>query len=302
MRVIITGGTGLIGRALARSLLADQHEVVVLTRNASRQPDLPPAVKLVEWDARSASGWGQYADGADAIVNLAGEGIADGRWGDERKKRIYASRLNAGQAVVEAVAAAANKPKVVIQASGIDYYGDHGGQAVTEESPPGSGFLAQVCFDWEASSAGVTRYGVRRPIIRSGLVLSNDGGAWSRIVLPYRLFVGGPLGSGKQIWSWIHIDDEVQAIRFLIDHPEADGPFNLTAPEPLTNQEFAKALGEVMGRPAVMPVPSLALKTLFGEMATMLLQGNRVVPARLQALGFTFTYPTAESAFRALLA
>jgi uncharacterized protein (TIGR01777 family) len=194
-----------------------------------------------------------------------------------------------------------SKPKVLVQASGIDYYGDHGGQAVTEKTPPGHGYLAQVCFDWEASTSGAARYGIRRPIIRSGLVLSNEGGAWPRIVLPYQFFVGGPLGSGKQIWSWIHIDDEVRAIRFLLDHPDADGPFNLTAPEPLTNKEFAKAIGKVMERPAVMPVPSLALNTLFGDMASILLGGNRVVPARLQALGFSFTHPTAESAFRALL-
>lgn len=301
MRVIITGGTGLIGSALAHALVADGHTVIVLTRNARRRVDLPPAVQLVEWDAASAAGWAHHADGADAIVNLAGEGIADSRWSDERKKRIYASRVNAGKAVVEAITAATVKPKVLVQASGVDIYGPHGDEIVTEADPPGRSFLAQVCFDWEASTAAASSQGVRRPIIRSGLVLSNEGGAWPRIVLPFKLFAGGPLGNGKQVWPWIHIKDEIRAIRFLIDHPSADGPFNLCTPQPLANREFARVLGQVMGRPAVIPVPSLALRAVFGEMADVLLEGRRVLPQRLQELGFSFDYPTAEAAFRALL-
>jgi uncharacterized protein (TIGR01777 family) len=300
MRVIITGGTGLIGSALAASFVADQHQVIVLTRNPDRRADLPAAVQLVKWDASSAAGWAQHADGADAIIHLAGEGIADGRWSAARKKRIYSSRIQSGQAVMDAIAQATVKPKVLVQASGVDYYGPHGNETITEADPPGKSFLAQVCFDWEASTAAA-RFAVRRPIIRSGLVLSREGGAWPRIVLPFRLFVGGPLGSGKQVWPWIHIADEIRAIRFLIDHPSADGPYNLCTAQPLANKEFSRILGQVMGRPAVMPVPSLALRAVFGEMADVLLQGRRVLPQRLQELGFSFDYPTADAAFRALL-
>ncbi|HXF61291.1 MAG TPA: TIGR01777 family oxidoreductase [Caldilineaceae bacterium] len=301
MRVIITGGTGLIGRALCDSLAADGHDIIVLTRNPARPVPLPGGVQLVQWDAQSAAGWGQLADGAGAIVNLAGESLAAGRWTAERKQRIYTSRLHAGKAVMEAITAAVAKPKVLVQASGIDYYGNRGDEILTEATSPGSNFLAQVCFDWEASTAAAERMGVRRPVIRTGLVLSKQGGAWPKIVLPFRLFAGGPMGSGRQYWPWIHLEDEVRAIRFLIDHPDATGPFNLTAPTPLTNREFAETLGRVMGRPSFFPAPAPALKLALGEMSMLLLDSRRAIPKRLQEMGFTFTYPTAEAAFRTLV-
>ena len=301
MRVIITGGTGLIGRALCDSLAADGHEIIVLSRNPERPVSLPSGVQLVKWDAQSAAGWGQLADGAGAIVNLAGESLATGRWTEERKQRIYTSRLNAGKAVIEAISAATVKPKVLVQASGIDYYGSRGDEILTEESSPGSNFLAEVCFDWEASTAAAERMGVRRPVIRTGLVLSKQGGAWPKIVLPFRLFAGGPMGSGRQYWPWIHLEDEVRAIRFLIDHPDATGPFNLTAPTPLTNREFAEALGRVMGRPSFFPAPAPALNLALGEMSMLLLDSRRAVPKRLEEMGFTFTYTNIEAAFRTLV-
>jgi uncharacterized protein (TIGR01777 family) len=304
MRVLITGGTGLIGKVLAASLSSDGHEVIVLTRNPKSDTPLPKGVQQVQWDAATSEGWGHYADGADAIVHLAGEGIADGRWTEKRKRRIYASRVNSGKAVMQAISSATTKPKVLIQASGIDYYGPHGDEVLTEGAAPGSGFLAQVCFDWEASTAEAENFGVRRAVIRSGIVLSNDGGAWPRIVLPFKLFAGGPIGSGKQYWPWIHMDDEVNAIRFLIEilieTEDAVGAYNLCAPTPLRNKEFSSTLGKVMGRPALFPVPSIALKATFGEMSTILLEGKRTIPYRLQEAGYTFKYPTAEAAFRDL--
>lgn len=300
MRVIITGGTGLIGRALAKSLSADGHEIIVLTRNP-RQPENAPAnIKQVKWDGVTASGWGQLADGAGAIVNLAGESIADGRWTNERKRRIYASRINAGMAVTDAIQAATTKPEVLIQASAVGFYGPHQDEILTEDAAPGSDFLAQVCFDWEASTESVESLGVRRAIIRSGIVLSNEGGAWPRIVLPFKLFAGGPIGNGKQYWPWIHLDDQVGAIRYLINNPEAKGIFNFSAPTPLTNKEFAAKLGQTMGRPAFFPVPSFVLQTAFGEMSTILLDGQRAVPQRLQELGYTYKFPTVEAAFKDL--
>lgn len=301
MRVIITGGTGLIGRALTSSLAADDHEVYVLSRDPSRHVDLPATAKLVQWDGLSPAGWQSIVDGADAVVNLAGEGIADARWTDERKKRIYAGRINAGKAVIDALAAASVKPRVLVQASAVGYYGPHGDEVLTEASAPGKDFLAQVCFDWEASTAAAPRIGIRRPVIRTGIVLSNQGGAWPKIVLPFKLFAGGPMGDGRQYWPWIHMDDQIRAIRFVMQHADADGPFNLTAPEPLTNKDFAKTLGKVMRRPAFIPAPGVAIRIAFGEMATMLLDGQRALPRHLEMLGFQFTHPTAETAFRALL-
>lgn len=302
MRVVITGGTGLIGRALTDELLQHNHAVTVLTRDAQRgNPSLPDNVQLVEWDAESAEGWMEAAEAADAIVNLAGEGIADGRWTEERKQRIRQSRLNAGKAVTEAVKAASSKPKVVIQASGIDYYGSQGDTILTEEHGPGKGFLPSVCVDWELSTVGVEALGVRRAIIRTGIVLSTAGGAFPKILLPYKLFAGGPMGSGRQWWPWIHIEDEVRAIRFLIETESAAGAFNLVAPEPLENKDFAQRLGSVMSRPAFVPAPTPALQLALGDMSDVLLHSHRAEPAALLEAGFTFSFPTAKAAFEDLL-
>jgi uncharacterized protein len=301
MRIVITGGTGLIGRELCKSLLQDGHHVVVLTRNPSKVHTMPPAVTMAKWDGKSADGWLEHADGADAIINLAGENLAAGRWHSERKRKIYASRVEAGKAVVEAVTAAKVKPKVVIQASGIDFYGPRGDEIVTEADGPGSDFLAVVCFDWEASTAPVEAMGVRRPILRTSIVLTTQGGALPKVLLPFRFFGGGPLGSGRQYWPWIHIADEVRAILFLLEHESATGPFNLCAPDTVTNKEFANTVGKVMGRPALMPAPEVALKLVLGEMSAVVLNGRRAIPMRLQELGFTFSFPTLESALRDIL-
>ncbi len=302
MRVIITGGTGLIGRALAASLAGDGHEVIVLSRAPERYVGrMPAGVRLKAWDAHSAKGWGTLADGADAIVNLAGENIAAGRWTAERKRRIRESRLNAGRAVVEAVAQARAKPRAVIQASAVGYYGPSGDEEIAEDHPPGHDFLAEVCVAWEASTAPVEEEGVRRAILRTGIVLSARGGALPRMLLPFKLGLGGALGHGRQWFPWIHIRDHVRAIRFLIEHEQAHGPYNLSAPKPVRNAEFTRALGRALGRPAVMRVPATALKLVFGEMATVLLDGQRAVPRRLLEAGFTFEFTEVEAALRDLL-
>jgi uncharacterized protein (TIGR01777 family) len=298
MKVIITGGTGLIGSALAKSLVDDNHEAIVLSRSPMKAKNLPPAVQVVEWDARSAKGWGHLAEGADAIVNLAGENLAEGRWTDERKERIGHSRLNAGQAVVEAVEGAKTKPQLIIQASGVNYYGTRQAGEIGEDAPPGDDFLAQVCIEWEASTAPVEPMGVRRVIIRTSPVLSTEGGALSRMLLPFKMFVGGPVGRGDQGFSWLHLSDEVAAIRFLLDTPTASGPFNLTAPNPVTNAKFSRALGKALHRPAIMPIPGFMLRLLYGEMATVILEGQLAVPNRLTELGFTFEFPHVEGALQ----
>ena len=300
MRVIITGGSGLIGRALTTDLARNSHEVIIISRRPERIIGLPAEVRAERWDGRTAEGWYSLADGADAIVNLAGENISSGRWTDERKHTILQSRLNAGQAVVQAVKAVTRKPRVVIQASGIGYYGPCGNEEITEETPPGHDFLARLAVEWESSTASLEALGVRRAVIRTGVVVSIEGGALPRMLLPFRFFIGGRLGSGQQWFPWIHIADEVGAIRFLIENEGASGPFNLSAPIPLTNTEFSRLLGQQLRRPALMPTPEFALRLLFGEMATALLDGQRAIPKHLLQLGFRFRFPEAGPALRNL--
>lgn len=301
MKVIITGGSGLIGTALTASLARDGHEVIVLSRNPDWVVGLPKGARTVEWDGKTAQGWGHLADGADAIVNLAGESIAGDipfgvRWTAKRKQRITASRVNAGKAVVEAVRAAKVKPGVVIQASGVDYYGTSNGDENLEDSPAGDSFLAEVCKVWEASTAEVEDLGVRRVIIRSALVLDDRGGVLPWMVLPFQLYLGGPLGNGKQQVSWIHIDDEIAAIRFLIETESAAGVYNLSAPDPLPYKEFGRVIGRALGKPAFFPTPGILFKIAFGEAATLLLDGQKVLPQRLEEAGFEFSFPEARLA------
>ena len=309
MRVIITGGSGLIGRALAASLAADNHEVIILSRNAQSVRSLPKGARAEQWDGRTATGWGRLADGADAIVNLAAESIAGEsllpilfkRWTSRRKRRILDSRTNAGQAVLQAIEAAKRKPGVLIQSSAVGYYGTLRDEELTEEAYRGSDFLARVAWDWEVSTSQAEVMNVRRVVTRSGVVLSTKGGVLPIMLLPFKFFVGGRLGSGRQWFSWIHVADEVSAVRFLIDNPDARGPFNLTAPQTLTNAQFSKVIGRVMRRPSFFPTPGFALRLPLGEKATIVLDGQRPIPKRLLDMGFKFQFPEAEPALRDLL-
>jgi uncharacterized protein len=300
MRVIITGGTGLIGRALAQDLLSDGHEVVLLSRSPEKQDGkIPPGAQVLGWDGRTSQGWAEAADGAGAIVNLASENLSRSRWTDKQKEKLLESRLNPGRAVVEAVEKSVNMPGVVVQASAVGYYGTkYADRQVTEKMPPGTDFLSNMCVEWENSTAPVEQYGVRRAIARIGVVFTPESIALRRMAMPYKLFVGGPLGSGRQWLSWIHLADQVAALRFLIDNPNARGPYNLSAPTPITNSRFGKILGRVLNRPSWFPVPAFLIKTLFGEMGTVVLDGQRAVPKRLQDHGFKFRYPELESALK----
>ncbi len=301
MRVLITGGTGTVGRRLVEHMIQHTWAVTVVSRRPFKPATLPAKITFAQWDAETAEGWGKLVDGADAVVNLAGAGLAEARWTDERKKILRESRVKAGQAVVEAIGAAEKKPKVLVNASAVGYYGPRGDEEITEESQPGNDFLADLCRDWEASTDPVLEMGLRRVIIRTGMVLDVRGGALPRMLLPFRFLGGGPVGSGQQWYSWIHYYDEVEAIRFLIENEAASGPFNLTAPNPLKSRDFAKAIGKAMKRPAFLPAPAPILKQVFGEMSTVLLEGQRVVPKRLQEMGYTFKYPTAEAALAELI-
>ena len=300
MRIIITGGSGLIGRALVDSLAKDGYELIVLSRNPAAVKNLPKGARAEKWDGQSAQGWGQLADGAGAIVNLAGATISE-KWSDARKKEIRDSRVNAGKAIVEAVKAAKQKPGVVVQSSAVGYYGPRGAEEITEASSVGNDFLAKVCQEWEASTEELDGLGIRRPIIRTGVVLDLHGGALPKMVMPVKLFVGGPIGSGKQYFPWIHLKDEVAAIRFVIENKNANGVYNLSAPQPLTNKEFTQAIGKVLGRPTFMPVPAFAMKTMFGEMSTLLLDGQRQIPVRLLKEGFKFQFADATTALKDVL-
>lgn len=304
MRVVITGGSGLIGRALTAPLAAERHEVIVLSRDPSRVQGLPPGARAAAWDARTASGWSTLLDGGTAIVNLAGESIAAGRWTAERKRRIHDSRVQAAAAVAAAVreaAAAGRPPAVLVQASAVGYYGDAGDEEAAEDHPPGSDFLAQVSVAWEAATDEVETLGVRRVLLRTGIVLHPDGGALPMMVRPFRLGAGGRLGSGRQWFPWIHWVDEIGAIRFLLATAAARGPFNLVAPHPVRNRDLTRALAHRLHRPAVLPVPDFALHLALGEMADALLQGQRAMPRRLLAAGYAFQHPDLDESLRDLL-
>jgi len=301
VRVILTGGSGMIGEALTRRLLAGGHEVVILTRNPSRVQGLPPGASAAQWDARSATGWGHLAEDA-GIINLAGENISGGRWTPEMKDRMRDSRLDAGRAVVEAIEASARKPRVLVQASAVGYYGSRGNEALNEDSAPGGDFLARLCVAWEASTAPVEVMGVRRAVIRTAPLLSTDDGALPRMMMPFRFFIGGKLASGRQWFPWIHVEDHVAAICYLLENETARGPFNLVSPKSITNAQFARALGRAMHRPSAVPVPALALRVLYGELGDSLLESQRVIPQKLLDAGFEFRFADIEDALRDLLA
>jgi uncharacterized protein len=300
MRIIISGGTGFIGTVLTKTLLEKGHSVWILTRSP-RTARLAEGAQGIGWDGRTDSGWGEIVSQADAIVNLAGESIGSWVWSAERKKRILTSRVNAGVAVSEAIRKANPRPKILVQGSAAGFYGSHGIEDVNEETPFGSGFLADVCKKWEASSLLIEDLGVRRVVIRTGVVLGNHEGGLPRMMLPFQAFAGGPLGNGMQGIPWIHPVDEVGSICFLLENEKTRGVYNLSAPHPLSNADFGQILAKVLKRPYWLPVPGLALRLLLGEMSSLVLEGQYMYPKRLQESGYQFRFETAEGALRDLL-
>lgn len=300
MKIVLAGGAGFIGRAMARAWVG-QHEVVVLTREVERaRQRLPEGVACVRWDGETLGEWVSVLESADVLINLAGESIAQ-RWTPAVKERLRQSRLQPTRLLVEALAQLRQPPATLLQASAIGFYDQNPTLEVDENSSPGEGFLAEMCVAWEAAARPAEAQGVRVCWLRIGIVLGEGGGALEKMVLPFRLGVGGPLGSGRQWLSWIHLDDVVGAAYFLMNRPDLSGAFNFTAPNPVTMSEFARVLGKVLRRPAGMRVPAFALRLMLGEMAESLLQGSRVLPRRLLDAGYAFQYPELESALRAVL-
>jgi len=287
-RILVTGGTGFIGSALCAELAAAGYEVVVLSRSATGEA--PEGIRRVRWDARSADGWRNEAEGAAALINLAGDNIGEGRWTERKKRAIRQSRLEAGRAVAAAFDAVKKRPGVLVQASAIGWYGDRGDEPLDEDSRPGSGFLPSIGREWEDSTAAVESLGVRRVVLRTGVVLGR-GGMLARAAVPFRLFAGGIPGNGKPWISWIHLGDVVRAIRFLVEKADARGAYYLTAPMPVRSAEFYRALGRTLRRPVWAPVPGALLRLAFGEMAReLMLSGQRVLPKHLIEAGFNFEY------------
>jgi hypothetical protein len=303
-RLVIAGGSGLIGRALAASWSGEGGEVVVLSRRDPEPGELPPGARAARWDSHTIGKWAVELEGARAVVNLAGENVGAGRWTSARKRRLRSSRLEPARTLVEATARTRVRPQVFLQASAIGFYGvapAADGAPLEESASPGRGFLPELSKEWEAASLDVAALGVRRVVLRTGVVLAREGGALPRMLPVFRLGIGGRLGDGRQLFAWIHLADVVAAIRFLIEHEEISGPVNLTAPEPVTNRELTQALGRALRRPAILPVPGIALRLLFGEMAEVLLAGVAIVPRRLLAAGFVFRYPRLQPALDDLL-
>lgn len=292
----ITGSSGLIGSALVASLEGDGHTVRRLVRRPPRTDD------EIRWAPTGDEIDREGLEGVDAVVHLAGPGIGDKRWTDERKRELRESRIQGTTLLAEALAGLSAPPRVLVSASAIGYYGDRGDEKLTEKSKVGDDFVAELCRDWEAAAAPAADAGIRTVRIRSGIVLTPDGGALGRMLLLFKLGLGGRMGSGDQFWSWITLHDEVRAIRHVIDSDVA-GPVNLTAPEPETNRWFTKTLGEVLNRPTLVPVPRFGPKILIGHEAaeTVLYSSQRVFPKVLEADGFTFTHPDVETGLRAVL-
>ena len=300
MRVFVTGGTGLIGARLVRALRGRGDDVVVLSRRSDAWQRVGPDVAVVVGDPTAAGDWQDQVAGCDAVVNLAGAGLFDRRWNAAYKATIHDSRVRATEHVAAALAKqparADGSPKVLVNGSAIGYYGPHGDEELDESSPPGDDLMAHVCVDWEAATQPAKVAGVRVALLRTGVVLDRAGGALKLLWLPFKLGVGGPVGSGKQFMSWIHHADEIGLILLALDHAEAAGPLNGTAPRPVTNKEFGKALGRALGRPAVLPTPAFGLRLVLGEVAGVVTTGQRVLPRTAEALGYQFQYPDIDAA------
>jgi NAD dependent epimerase/dehydratase family enzyme len=330
MRVFVTGGTGLVGSLLVKKLRERGDQVVALSRRPDAAKQLwGDAVTVIVGDPVQPGPWMEAVSDCDAVVHLAGEGIFNRRWSQEFKDLIYSSRIKSTDNIVAALGKESRvrrdapyggapgspassplappeglgaKARVLVNGSAIGYYGPHGGEELTENSLAGNDFLAKVCLDWEKAAQAAIVHGIRVVLLRTGVVLDQNAGALAKMLTPFKMCVGGPIAGGTQHMSWIHNEDEVGLILFALDHPEVDGPINATAPNPVTNKEFSKALGKVLGRPSFLPTPGFALRVLLGESSQIITQGQRVLPRKALSAGYAFKFSDVEAALRDLLA
>jgi uncharacterized protein len=295
---LISGGTGFIGNYLCERLMKEGHYLTLITRSPEQyKEENSKNQRFISWDSDLA----QEMNRADVVINLVGENLFGKRWTDEVKKRLYNSRIDSTKMLVEAMKKAESPPELLVSASGVNYYGDSGDKLLDEDSEPGNDFLAKLCIDWEAEARKAEEAGVRVAIARLGIVLEEDGGMIEKMKLPFKLFVGGSLGSGKQYLSWIHMTDLCNALIFPVEESELSGPFNACSPNPVTMNEFVSAMGEVMNKPSFFKVPETGLKIALGEASTPILASLKVQPQKLQKLDFTFRYEDLEYALADIL-
>lgn len=299
MKIVVTGGTGFVGERLVRRLSTEGYDVVILSRRTLTNGD--SKIRSVRWDGKNPGPWTAELDGADAVINLAGESIGARRWSPAQKTLIRNSRLDATAAIIEAIRGARKKPTTLISASASGYYGHVESVEVSESYPGGSGFLAEVCRQWEAEAERATSSGVRVALTRFGVVLGRNGGALKKMMMPFRFFVGGSLGRGTQWFPWIHVDDLVGSLLFILSNVSISGPVNVVTPHPVTMKEFALELGRAMRRPAFFSVPEPILKIALGEMSDMLLTGQRMIPLKLQSARFRYLHPELPAALRSII-
>ena len=297
MNILITGGTGFIGSALSRELSNSGHKVIIASRR--KTPPKLENIEIVRWDIQTPLS-SEIMSGIDAVINLAGESLISGRWTKKRKERIMSSRVNTTRLLVESMKNANPKPKVLISVSAVGYYGPHGDEYVTEDFPPASDFLAEVCKAWEKEALKAQELGVRVVITRFGVVLESDGGALSKMAIPFKFFLGGHLGSGQQQFSWVHREDLIGFMKYALENESVSGHFNLTSPQPVTNKEFCSALGKALNRPSWFHVPAFMIKLTLGEVGRVLLTGQRVFPEKALKAGYQFKYPEINEALRAI--
>jgi uncharacterized protein len=302
MRIVVSGGTGFIGRPLCASLCQKGHQVTLLTRKKeAAQRSCGSTATIVEWNGWEAGAWELCLEGADAVINLAGAPIADARWTDARKRLLTESRVLTTRLLVEAMSRRSSKPRTLVSASGIGYYGASDDPVLDEGGARGQGFLADLSVAWEAEALRAAEFGTRVVILRTGMVLEQEGGALPKMLLPFRLFAGGPIMPGTQWVSWIHRRDHIGLIQWLLATPNVSGPVNAVAPEAVTMHQFCEVLGRVLHRPSWLPVPGFALHVALGELGTLMTTGQRVHPAKALSGGYVFHYPTLEAALRAIL-
>jgi uncharacterized protein len=301
MKIAIAGATGFVGSRLVEQLQAQGHQIVMLTRSPQQANSRFPQATVIGYNPLKSGEWQSAIDGCDAVINLAGEPIAEKRWTPAQKRIMLDSRKIGTEKIVEAIGQATTKPPVLINASAIGYYGTSETSKFDETSPAGTDFLAEVCTEWESAAQAATIHGTRVVVLRLGIVLGENGGALGKMLAPFSAFVGGPIGSGKQWFSWIHRDDVVKLIITALTDTQMNGVYNATAPNPVTMEGFAQTLGTVMNRPSWLPVPNFALEALLGEGAMVVLQGQQVAPTKTLAQGFEFQYPTLKTALITIL-